>query len=424
MRRVLLLPIVLSSGMLVWCARDKTPLGPVAAPRGPVQLEIPWPSLAKSPWPMFRHDPQLSGRSPYVGPRKGRIKWAFKPGGTVYSAIVIGEDGAIFFPFCNGGPGNRSGLYALTPTGEVKWKLLLDLDNEVQPLVTADGTIVLVGHAGPPDRRVLLTVGQDGSLEGQFDLPCELSTLLNIGVDGTLYCAMGGDLSAFTKTGQLLWKVSPNEPGGYFAFQPVAIAPNGGTLYVFEKRAGGSSVALRAVGVDGTDKWSYRLPGTQRSDFCAVDCSGQVSFATHPLSAAGTSGLYCLTPTSELRWHYPEYLSDLFLIDWSGFYYLSSGLGGSSVLSVDSEGALRWKKPFEADLSGFVCDCEGVIYSCSAAGVNAFNSAGELLWHVPYGIEARSTTRVSCPAIGADGTLYVGTYSNYPYSESVVLAIE
>lgn len=32
------------------------------------QVDIPWQTLADSPWPMIKHDPQLTGRSPYKGP--------------------------------------------------------------------------------------------------------------------------------------------------------------------------------------------------------------------------------------------------------------------------------------------------------------------------------------------------------------------
>ena len=32
------------------------------------QVDIPWPSLADTPWPMFHHDPQSTGRSKYAGP--------------------------------------------------------------------------------------------------------------------------------------------------------------------------------------------------------------------------------------------------------------------------------------------------------------------------------------------------------------------
>ena len=32
-------------------------------------------SLAQSPWPVYRHDSQNTGRSPFLGPQRGIIKW-------------------------------------------------------------------------------------------------------------------------------------------------------------------------------------------------------------------------------------------------------------------------------------------------------------------------------------------------------------
>ncbi len=419
MRRAVFLLLVLVAWGLVGCARDKSPLGPVEQPGICPQHPIPWPSLANSPWPMFRHDPQLSGRSPYVGPRKGRIKWTFKPGGTVYSALVLGEDGTIYFTFCYGGAGNRSGLYALSPTGEVKWKLLLVLDSEVQPLVGADGTVSLVAHTSLQEGgRVLFAVGPEGVVRGQVAVPCELSTLLNIGLAGTLYCAMHGELSAFTQRGQLLWKVAPAEPAVAFGFQVVPISADGSTLYVLEHRSGGEVTALSAIGVDGARRWSFGLERGQRSNFCVVDRNGNICFGTTVMSREGESALYCLGPTGELRWVYPGNFSDILMHPAGNYFAYGNGL-----LCLDSEGRLQWRVPFDGNLSWFVSDCEGVVYSWSSSGVDAFSSTGELLWHVPYGVGG-NTTRVSCPAIGADGTMYVGTYTNYPYTESCVVAIE
>jgi len=37
------------------------------------QTDIPWSSLADTPWPMHHHDPQSTGRSNYSGPQNGII---------------------------------------------------------------------------------------------------------------------------------------------------------------------------------------------------------------------------------------------------------------------------------------------------------------------------------------------------------------
>ena len=53
--------------------------------------------LAETPWPMFRHDLQHTGRSPYGSIQKPIVKWTFQTQGPVTSSPAIGEDGTIYF---------------------------------------------------------------------------------------------------------------------------------------------------------------------------------------------------------------------------------------------------------------------------------------------------------------------------------------
>ncbi|MDZ7414480.1 MAG: hypothetical protein ONB15_13230, partial [candidate division KSB1 bacterium] len=74
MRKGVFLPFALLCGVLVWCARDKSPLGPGEQVGGCRQHDIPWPSLANSPWAVPHGDVQCTGRGRYPGPREGRIE--------------------------------------------------------------------------------------------------------------------------------------------------------------------------------------------------------------------------------------------------------------------------------------------------------------------------------------------------------------
>ena len=69
--------------------------------------------LADSPWPMFLHDPQHTGRSPYNGPSTPALKWSYATGGGV-STSSIGPDGTLYIA--------SKGLYALTTNGILKWR--------------------------------------------------------------------------------------------------------------------------------------------------------------------------------------------------------------------------------------------------------------------------------------------------------------
>ena len=52
--------------------------------------------LADSPWPMFRHDPQHTGRSPYSGPTTPELRWSYTTGAMIESSPAIGADGTIY----------------------------------------------------------------------------------------------------------------------------------------------------------------------------------------------------------------------------------------------------------------------------------------------------------------------------------------
>ena len=60
------------------------------------QIDIPWPTLANSSWSMIAHDPQLTGRSPYSGPRTPTIKWSLDLPYGVFSGPIIDEQGRLY----------------------------------------------------------------------------------------------------------------------------------------------------------------------------------------------------------------------------------------------------------------------------------------------------------------------------------------
>src|SRR5215470_16613699 len=57
-----------------------------------------WAQLASTPWPMFQHDPQHTGRSPFLGPQVPHLQWAFATGDSFShrNGPVIGSDGTLY----------------------------------------------------------------------------------------------------------------------------------------------------------------------------------------------------------------------------------------------------------------------------------------------------------------------------------------
>ena len=107
-------------------------------------------------WWMFHHDPQHTGRSPFLGPESPAQKWAFVTGEGIGALPVIGIDGTVYI----GSDDNN--FYAINQDGSLKWKL----PNKVTASTAAlgsDGTI----YAGSADNH-LYAINPDGTQKWAF----------------------------------------------------------------------------------------------------------------------------------------------------------------------------------------------------------------------------------------------------------------
>ena len=187
--------------------------------------------LAESPWPMFLHDPQHTGRSEYIGPQDGEVKWISDVGtATPYWARgsgqpVIGPDGVIYFGFGYDGSGLPGRLYALNPDGTIRWQ---SFDLEGYPTASAvgrDGTIYLGTSNG-------LVYALDAGGTEKWRFYCEggaavRGSSITLGPDGTLYFASSTYLYALRPDGIEKWRF---DPGDRIWFEGPAIGPDG-TIY-------------------------------------------------------------------------------------------------------------------------------------------------------------------------------------------------
>jgi outer membrane protein assembly factor BamB len=364
---------------------------------------------------MFHHDPQSTGRSQHKGPRKGRIKWTFQPDGAIQSAITIGADSTIYFAVCYEGTEQTSYLYAVRPEGKLQWKLRLHVGPESQPLIVADGTIFIAGEA-------LYSVNPDGSLKFSVNLGNELSPFLNIGLDGTLYLVVDRELCAVNQDGTMSWRTD----GGEFSIFYSALSPDGNTIYLYSRVYENDQYhavlcAVRAT--NGEIIWKYPLSGQKTYYSPMVDSDGNIYLGTEETQAlSGKYAFYSLSLEGKQNWSYVGCIDQEPTIDPKGRVYFQEGLAQRWLVSLDYFGHLRWRKETAINMTSFICDNEGVVYHCSANNVSAYNSDGELLWQVPL---VGNISRISPPAIGNDGTLYVGTFANpFPFNDSKLYAIQ
>ncbi|MDP2364134.1 MAG: hypothetical protein Q8M94_10235, partial [Ignavibacteria bacterium] len=87
--------LILCTNIILFTACKDEITQPPPKPPG-YQEDIPWPSLADSPWPMYQHDPQNTGRSKYKGPQSGVTTWDYDSV-SIESSVVIGLNGSIIF---------------------------------------------------------------------------------------------------------------------------------------------------------------------------------------------------------------------------------------------------------------------------------------------------------------------------------------
>jgi outer membrane protein assembly factor BamB len=113
---------------------------------------------SESPWPMFRHDSQHTGRSPYLGAQKAMLKWKYKTEGPVhFNSPVIGSDGTIYI-------GGGDYLYAVSQDGSLVWKCeIKELSCPSSPAIGLDGVVYVGSLEG-----YLYAIDPDGVLKWKY----------------------------------------------------------------------------------------------------------------------------------------------------------------------------------------------------------------------------------------------------------------
>lgn len=359
--------------------------------------------ISVSPWPMFQHDPQHTGRSPYLGPQTDNVKWTYDfdaqlhscvvgPRGTVHAnsdtglyAInsngtlrwvynapalrpvpAIASDGTIYIIW-------RDGVSALTPEGELKWFYALEKPNlSANPLVRSDGSVLVTTLKPVTDgtaHLVLLALANDGTLLWMFDTGFEQPTNSSLVVDqdGNIYFGVGATLFALDSGGSLNWS---KVLGGKEVGTP-SIGSNG-TIYVVTSGGLEDAEGIYGISSDGSILWKYWHWGYGGS-VCsqAIGSDGTVYIALSHAAWPGMSYgfLEALDASGNLRW-------EVGLASQPYVYYSSAVVGGDGTIYV----------------VGYV------------NSVRALNPDGTVKWSATYAnVHAHSTSL----SLGSDGTLYL-----------------
>lgn len=410
----------LLSLLLVLTCHKKTPTEPPQENIHP-QVDIPWPSLANSPWPMHHHDPQSTGRSKYPGPQLGQVAWKINVGGPVASSVAIGPDSTMYFAtsYDTSEGLQRAYLYALNWDGNLKWKFRLNTINNIQncsPLIGADGLI----YIGTMD-HYLLAINPNGTVKWKFEADAGIRQLsLNIGFDGVLYFVdLNHHLYAVNQNGLLIWKKTENYKFVNGEQSGIAISPDGETLYLgcLGTTKADTIKGLVAIDRNGHFKWLFQSGSIWGTP--AVDNSGNIFFlAGLGSDEQNVTGIFSINSEGQLRWKYLAASVDSWdpTIDYDGNIYISLWESATQLFlfSFDNDGNIRWKRDISDNgpvWSSFLCDAEGIIYYATFAGINAVFSDGKEKWRAFIG-----QSHLICPAL-ARHYLFVGTWFRGPGRE-------
>ncbi|MBU2492668.1 MAG: PQQ-binding-like beta-propeller repeat protein [Bacteroidetes bacterium] len=402
------LSILLSLTFLLGCTENSNEPNLNSSIEDVPQKKIVWTSLANTPWPMYHHDPQLTGRSEYAGPKNGLIESIkFENCRMTMSGISIGYNNTAYLP-----SGDISEtFFAFDFSGNIKWES--QTSSTSTALITSDSLIIL-----PTIYNSLTTY----SLSGDTVWNSKINIMNNLGMNidrlGNVYLIDAenwgdthGSLKSFDKNGNLLWTFFDERINTSDAVP--SFSPDGSTIYLQ-----GSTVSLLAVDIASkTVKWTF---GNKRlSSAPVVDNEGNIYILP------GESGsinyvIYSLDEAGVINWEFASKTSGLFdniepTIDWNGNIYF----GCDTLYSFTNSGKLRWAKELEGNISSaLVCDKDNDIYfSISPDNIYSFHSDGEIKWIIK---DLPFRTVGSCPAITNDGKLLFPSWRNNQISLSIV----
>lgn len=368
--------------------------------------------LANTPWPKFRGNARNTGQGVGSG-ATGNLLWKYPTESSIDTSPAIGKDGVIYIA------SGDNYLYALNTDGTLRWKYQTGSNSLSSPAIDANGTIYI--GTGISDQHIY-AINADGTLRWKTLIGSSSFSSPAIGADGTVYVGSQGTydmrkssysqyLFAINTDGSVQWTF---QNGGNPFYSPT-IGPDG-TIYV-----GDFGGFLYAINTDSTLRWKFRV---------------NFPIGTSPtlgndgtLYVASESGyLYAVNSDGTQRWmtKLESGIGGSPAISDDGAIYITGGGGGFTggsgyvagrdggfLYAFNSDGTLRWKYQTEKRFgTSPAIGADGTIYvGNDDSNIYAFNTDGTVRWKYQAGREIKSS-----PAIGADGTLYFGSIDQSLYA--------
>lgn len=314
-----------------------------------------------------------SGRSPDT-------QWRFRAGGWMYEPAV-GADGTVY-----AGCGDHN-LYALNPDGSVKWRYDTGGLVPKAPVAGSDGTVY-----ASSDRGALIALNADGTKKWVNNGAGYGAGAPSIGPDETLCSGSGRGLHAVTPRGKTKWLVDTG-----FAMPARPVFDRRGNIFIADRRGD-----LRSFDAKGAVRWEVRL----HQPLCAPAAIG----VDGSLLITRVDALDALDPdTGAVRWSIPANPASEAgpAVAEDGTIYVACHDG--VMMARNADGSEKWTSSAQASLATtpLIGEDGTIVVRDACAGVWAFTKDGALAW--TQEMPSTAGGMLSRPAVGADGTVFVGS---------------
>jgi outer membrane protein assembly factor BamB len=361
----------------------------------------------------------------------GSLRWTYTTGGGIRSTPAISHDGTIYI-----GSRDRK-LYAINPDGSQKWSYTTPGYVLSSPAIGSDGTIYVGSYDTDPTFHA---INPDGTKKWSFIAGSSVFSSPAIGSDGVIYFGTHLYIYALYPDGNQKWKLSTVAT----VHSSPAIGSDG-TIYV------GAHRNVLAINPDGTEKWNFATGDTTILSSPAIGSDGTIYIGCLD------KNLYAIGTPPNLNVNITSHFSELNSAAQSAItVHVTDGTnpvqGATVNLDSDNGGIFSplsgitdangdFKSIFnaptvttqiicritaEANKIGYNNGSEYVDVTINPipwpmfrqnlnhTGQSPYDTSmnnGKLKWSFLTGDRV-----VSSPAIGFDGTIYVGSYDNKFYA--------
>ncbi len=352
-----------------------------------------------SPWPMKGHDIRHTGRSPYgTADNPGFEIWLFKTKDEADCSPVIDNDGTIYI--------GSTEFYAVYPNGTLKWKYDFAGRVEVSAPAIDENGILYVGTVNSMPNYLYAFDTTNKSLKLKYKAGNDIESSPAIGDDGTIYFGdWSGNIHAVNPNGTRKWKYttgdvvtsSPAIGGdgtvycGSHDDYVYAFYPNNGTVK-WKFKTGSWVHGSPTIGDDGTiyigsdNGYLYALYPNNGS--MKWRCSIGATWASPALDENGTlyigvweEKFYAIFPNGTIKWTFDPghriWGSSAAISADETIYFGTSDISGTSpwefdIIALNPDGTEKWRKYIETIFSSPAIGEDGTVYIGSEDGLRAF----------------------------------------------------